>query len=229
MFFATFIVASALVFSFWANQMYHRFGIVFFGQGGAAGLLAETGETISPSESESGAADTAGGAERFELKKPFEVARENARFLREEFINLFSTLYSQVNGADFSRELSQDAGHKTGAEKEPPLIVSGASPEAPPPSVSERAASSSSPQLAEDKNAGEGRPLSTGNGVETNDARIAPRAPDENNRVGGEWGNKISVTPAAPVKTRSRLTAIIMTNLASIHQAFRDFYEYLTQ
>ena len=44
LFFATFVVSGALVFSFWTNQMYRHFGIVFWGRAGSSEALTKTVE-----------------------------------------------------------------------------------------------------------------------------------------------------------------------------------------
>lgn len=220
MFFATFIVASALVLSFWTNQMYRRFGIVFLGS-------SQTSEVVTRAPQTTPVAREAGG-----LKKPFELARENLSLLKEDFINLFSSLSSELKTVSLGAGSNRGALNNGETEKEPPLAALGTaaetallsdadvlSPATLPPQPPENTIAARVPPLPQ-ASAG-AKPVTDNPGI--SDAE--QHGDNQSNRGVGNEASAIKV----PAKAPSRVAAIIMTNLAAIRQAFRDFYQYLTQ
>ncbi|MFY9462465.1 MAG: hypothetical protein WAP51_04670 [Candidatus Sungiibacteriota bacterium] len=224
LFFATFVISGALVFSFWTNQMYRHFGIAFWGGAGSPEALTKTAE-VTPDYEARG------------LKRPFEVARENSSLLKEEFMNLLSGISSGLEAAENDRALDPDA------QKEPPVVALGAPAEQQNPPVAvaplslpasaktESAPVVSAPTLSQNKNPdGKKPPLLVSADANQNQANsiVSGSGNSENNESKGEVPTEAPAINTEAKKT-SRVVSIVMTNLASIRQAFSDFYEYLTQ
>lgn len=240
MFFATFVIASALVISFWTNQMYHRFGIVFLGGASSPQATAETLQTESAPAPEG------------ELKRPFAVALENISILKEDFINLFSNISSGLDAAKSGEP--PDAGSPTsGASgKEPPLASSGAAdePQKPPTGLPKdvKAKNTAKPSLSAP--APETKPALSDAiapiGESKNDKGKEPPLVVYSDANQNQTGGGFSVTQAQEKKEPqaetqavatqevregrpSPIISIVMNNLAAMRQAFVDLYQYLTQ
>lgn len=228
LFFATFIIAATLVFSFWANQMYRQFGIAFVGGPGGGP------QTESPAPPAAGGNENSGG-----LLSPLAVFKENVLLLKEEAGNLLSGISASLRGEEFV----SSPGGAGPAQKEPPSLLNGAEalteePETngqpllavlPPkedlpeesferPGGDEEGGGASwsleeRPEPAEAALSGAEAALSAGKDAEARESDADDSAPSR----GGEK------------KAGSRIVSIFKTNLAAIHQAFADFWEYLTQ
>lgn len=203
MFFATFVIASALVFSFWTNQMYHRFGIVFLGRENSPGAPAETLQAESAHSQEGG------------LGRPFKVALENVSILKEDFINLFSSISSELDAAKSGE--APDGGAAAPSSSAPTPEVRPASSAANTPSGQSKNAKSKEPPLVAYLNANQNQPgknLSAPRVSENKESPVEPQA---------------ATARGVQKEKPSRIVSIVMTNLAAMLQAFGDLYQYLTQ
>ena len=206
LFFATFVVSGALVFSFWTNQMYRNFGIVFHGNAGSPEVPSETAEAASGS--------AVGG-----LKGPLEVARESVLLLREDFMKLFSGISSDLEAIKY------DADSNLDAKKEPPVVAFEVPAEQQNPPLSFIKA------FPENKNLDGKKPpllVSADTNQNQSNSIVSGSEDSENSELKERMPAEAPAINTEAKKT-SRVVSIVMTNLAFIRQAFGDLYEYLTQ
>ena len=201
LFFASFLVLGTVVFAFWSNHMYRQFGVAF------PGLNGRGTELVRERDIEEG------------LLSPFDAVYENAQLIKTEAGNLFSAVSERV------KELSGLVTVPTREEagKEPPVRLGEVAEEKPAPVAvkTEDEPRVEVPAKKESATVAATKQVVAKSEIKTTElAKPMPTI---------EEPKKETLTPRAKEEKRSRIASILATNMASIKQAFADFFEYLTQ